>query len=171
MHKKFLVARFGEERSTLEAVRAVRSHGGRIYDVFAPYPIHGLDKAMAIRKSRLPWITLAGGTLGLLLALSLQFYAAILDWPMNVGGKPDNSTLAFVPITFELTVLLGGLATVAALFVRTFLASSFHDFIVEGTTEDSFALVLRPGSLPNESAQRILRENGAREVHESEVRR
>jgi len=113
--RRFLVACFQEEESLLTAVRAVRAMGLKVYDVFAPYPIHQLSGAMGIRKSRLPLATLLGALTGLVVAIGFQFYANVLDWSMNVGGKPDNSTLAFIPITFELTILFGGLITVAAL--------------------------------------------------------
>ena len=169
MAKKLLAGRFTEERSMLQAVRTARHGGFRIYDVFTPYPIHELDKAMGIRKSRLPWVTLAAGALGLVLAISLQFYAAILDWPMNVGGKPDNSTLAFVPITFEITVLLAGLTTVAALFVRACLTpSSRYASSIEPATEDSFVVVLRADS-SNDLARRVLKDAGATEIYEGGV--
>src|SRR5207245_1875006 len=119
MPKDFLVATFSDAETLMRAVQAVHAEGFRIYDIYAPYPIHEMDRAMDIRRSRLPWVTLLAGILGLTFAIGLQFYAAVLDWPLNVGGKPDNSTLAFIPISFEIPVLLGGLTTVAALFFRT----------------------------------------------------
>ena len=67
---------------------------------------------MGIRRSRLPFVTLLAGLGGLCFALAFQYYTAVFDWPLDVGGKPENSTLAFVPICFELTVLIGGLGTV-----------------------------------------------------------
>src|SRR5258708_3121466 len=91
--KTLLVATFSNAESLLAAVHEARECNLRIHDVYTPYPIHGLDEAMGIRRSRLPWVTLLGGLAGLTIALSLQFYANVLDWPLNVGGKPDNSTL------------------------------------------------------------------------------
>src|ERR1041385_300522 len=117
MRRQFLVATFHDPEAVLNAVRTVRREDFRIYDVYSPYPIHGLDGAMGIRKTRLPWIAFAGALSGLALGIALQFYTTVLDWPMNVGGKPDNSTLAFIPISFELTVLFSGLAAVAALLL------------------------------------------------------
>src|SRR5437660_967458 len=117
MRKSLLVALFTEEGSFVEAAKAVARENFRIHDAYGPYPVHHLESALAIHGSRLPWITLIAGVIGALSALAFQFYAAVLDWPMNIGGKPDNSTLAFIPITFELTVLLAGLATVAAFLV------------------------------------------------------
>jgi len=108
MPNDFLVATFSDAETLMRAVQAVRAEGFRIYDTYAPYPIHEMDRAMDIRRSRLPWVTLLAGILGLTFAIGFQFYAAVLDWPLNVGGKPDNSTLAFIPISFEIPVLLGG---------------------------------------------------------------
>jgi len=142
--ENFLVATFSSERNVLRAVPCLRSERFRVYDVYAPYPIHGLDEAMGIKRTRLPWVTLVVGLLGLTAALTLQFYAAVLDWPINVGGKPNNSTLAFIPICFELTVLLGGLATVFALLVRARLYPGKRErLIADGITNDVIALVLR----------------------------
>jgi Protein of unknown function (DUF3341) len=144
MPRSFLVATFSDPDDLMQAVYAVRKADFRIYDVYAPCPIHGLDQAMGIRRTRLPWITLVIGSSALLFAVLFQFYTTVLDWPLNVGGKPDNSTLAFIPITFELTVLLGGLATVAALLARAQLYPGKKEALVAGgVTNDTFALVLR----------------------------
>jgi Protein of unknown function (DUF3341) len=165
--REFLVATFTEERSLLQGVREIRARGFRIYDVYAPYPVHGLDAAMGLRRSRLPLITLAAGLMGLLSAAVLQFYTTVYDWPMNVGGKPNNSTLAFVPISFELTILFGGLATVAAFFLRCRLFPGARPLrFQEGTTDDTFALVLRrrePDFDATEAGQ-VLQSCGARNV-------
>jgi hypothetical protein len=169
MPKNFLVATFSNADRLIHAVRAVREENFRVYDVYAPYPIHNLDEAMGIRRSKLPWVTLLLGGTGLLSALLLQFYTNILDWPLNVGGKPANSTLAFIPITFELTVLIGGLATVAALFIRARLYPGKREcLIVEGVTNNTFALVLRrrDESFDTARAHRLLEQSGADQIEE-----
>src|SRR3954470_19929451 len=118
MRSGFLVATFSDATTLVRAVRPVRGERFRVYDVYAPYPIHGLDRAMGLRRTRLPFVTLVAGLTGLAFAILFQVYTTVLDWPLNVGGKPDNSALAFVPISFELTVLFGGLTTAAAFFLR-----------------------------------------------------
>lgn len=173
MPKVFLTGNFTDEHAVLKAVRALRSAKLKVHDVFAPYPIHGLDQAMGIKKSRLPFATLIGGTTALVLTLGFQFFAAVWDWPMNVGGKPDNSTLAFIPITFELTVLLGGLCTAAALFLRARLFPGARQrMALDGVTDDRFAVVLRMHSDAENvwAAQDILERAGAIEVFETEAR-
>jgi len=163
---EFLVATFGDERRLLNAVRAVRARGLRVHDVYGPYPVHGLDDALAIRRSRLPLATLVGGVLGLLAALSFQFYVAVFDWRLNVGGKPDNSTLAFVPIAFEMAMLGAGLATVAALLLRCGLFPTARVPVLEtSATDDLFALVLRWRHVAFDAqVERVLYEHGAQQV-------
>jgi hypothetical protein len=172
MPKSFLVATFSDADTLLHAVHAVTHDNFRIYDVYAPYPIHGLDAAMGVRRSRLPWVTFVVGCCALMLALTFQFYTTVLDWPLNVGGKPDNSTLAFVPICFELTVLLSGLATVAALFLRAQLYPGKKEMLfAEGITNDTFALVLRrrEPNFDTHRAWKLLEESGAERIREREA--
>ena len=110
---------------------------------------------------------------GLAIALGFQFYAAVFDWPLNVGGKPANSLLAFVPITFEITVLCAGLATAGAFLVRAVLPGGRAVQFAEGTTEDVFALVLRhrDATFDAVEARRLLIGSGARCVTLKEVSR
>ena len=167
----FLVATFRDPATLLRAVSSLRRERFRIYDVFAPYPVHGLDEAMGVRPTRLPLVTLLAGLTGLAVALGLQFYANVFDWPLNVGGKPSNSALAFVPISFELTVLFGGLATVFALFVRAKLYPAKKERLAaDGVTDDTFAVGLRrpDNYFDARRACEILEEFGARAIAERE---
>ena len=172
MAERFLVGSFGEPEGLLAAVSTLRDAGVAIHDVFAPYPVHGLDQAMGIRRSRLPWITLLAGLGGLCFALAFQYYTAVFDWPLDVGGKPENSTLAFVPICFELTVLIGGLGTVGAFLLRARLFPGKREQLpVLGVTNNVFALVTPAPHDGNhaELARRLMVESGAAEVEELEA--
>ncbi|MGA2890628.1 MAG: DUF3341 domain-containing protein [Terracidiphilus sp.] len=172
MRSQFVIATFSDPDSLLAAVRTIRDHSFPIYDVYTPYPVHHLDRAMGLRRTRLSWVTFFAGALGLTLAFSFLFYTTILDWPLNVGGKPDNSTLAFIPICFELTVLIGGLSTVAALLFRARLFPGKKERLpASSLTNDTFALVLRRRNDQFDSvlASRLLRNSGAREVREIEA--
>jgi ActD protein len=165
--REFMVALFRDERLLVDAVRAIRARGLRVYDVYSPFPVHGLDEAMAIRQSRLSVATLAGGCLGLIAAMALQFYTAVVDWPLNVGGKPDNSTLAFIPIAFELTILGAGLATVAALLARCRLWPAVAIRSADmAATDDLFVITLRcrQTAFDRGLAERLLFEHGAESV-------
>ena len=170
--REYVIGTFTDADRLMRAVRAVRAESLRIYDVFAPYPVHGLDQAMGIRRSKLPFVTLVVGLIGLTFALSFQFYTAVFDWPLNVGGKPDNSTLAFVPICFELTVLTSGIATFIALLVKAKLYPGKRERLAApGVTNNMFALVLRKpdASLGVRRAREILEKSGAKEVNEKEA--
>jgi hypothetical protein len=170
MARGFLVATFAEADTLMTAVAIVRAHGLKIYDVYAPYPVHGLDEAMGIRRSRLAYVTLAAAIAGMVAALSFQFYAAVFDWSLNVGGKPDNSTLAFVPITFEITILSAGLATAAAFFLRSGLFPGMAPKLAApGVTEDRFVLALRcrPNVFETSEARSLLFGSGAIDIRQT----
>jgi len=170
---EFLVAVFDDQRRLVGAVNAVRARGLRVHDVYAPYPVHRLDEAMGIRRSRLPLATLAGGVLGLVSALAFELYVSVYDWPLNVGGKPDNSMLAFIPVAFELTILSAGLATVAALLLRCRLFPTIRPRVVgRSVTDDQFALVLRwRHTAFDPQVERLLYEHGARDVSRKAIER
>jgi hypothetical protein len=167
------VGRFAHAADALAAVRRIRGQGFRVYDVHAPYPVHGLDEAMGLRRSRIPVVAAVAGLLGLLFALGLQFYCAVFDWPLNVGGKPRNSTLAFVPIAFELTVLAAGLAAAGAfLFTSRLFPGARPELFAQGSTEDVFTVVLRKRDATFDAgeARRLMLTSGAYDVKEVEVR-
>ena len=116
MSRRVLVAAFDEEHALLGAVRALRAAGRPVLDVFGPHPVHGLDEALGLRPSRLPFACLGFGLVGLAGGLLLQAWTSAVDWPLDVGGKPLLSWPAFVPVAFELTVLFAGLGSVATFF-------------------------------------------------------
>jgi len=110
---------FVHESDLLRATKAVRDADYRIIDAFTPFAVHGLDRAMGLRASRLTWVCFFCGLFGLVSLTWLIYWTSISDWPINVGGKPWNSWPAFVPVMFEGTVLFSGLGVVFALFVRS----------------------------------------------------
>lgn len=169
---EFVVATFADAAALLRAVRAARAQSYRIFDAYAPFPVHGLDEAMGVKRTRLPWVTLLAGGCALAFAALFQFYAAVWDWPLDVGGKPDNSSLAFIPVAFELTVLAGALTTVAALFLRARLyPGKVERPLAQGVTDDTFALALRKRDnfFDARRARELLLECGAREVEVKEA--
>jgi len=169
MPRSFVISTFSDAGQLVGAIHAVRRASFSIYDVYTPYPIHEVTHAMGLRRSRLPWITLVAGIGGLVTALLMQFYAAVWDWPLNVGGKPDNSTLAFIPITFELTVLAAGLTTVGALFLRARLFPGKRERLISSDiTNHKFALVLRKRDdlFDTQLAHAILERNGAESIQD-----
>lgn len=174
MFRRYLVGIFKNEGKLLAAVRCLRENKIAISDVYSPYAIHGIDEAMGVRRSRLAWVTLIAGFIGLVLAMYFQFWTSVVDWPVNVGGKPDNSTLAFLPVTFEITVLFGGLATVVAFLFRGKLFLGLKPkFFHEGISDDTFALVLehKDASFDEGEAKQIMLEFGAEQVESKVVQR
>lgn len=143
MSDRIFIAYFEDEQDIVEMSRAARETGYEIRDVYTPYAVHGLDKAMGIRPSRLPWICLAFALLGATAKLWFQIWTSAFDWPVNVGGKPLASIPAFVPVTFEITVLFAGLGTVAAFFLISRLWPGKRPVVkFDRATNDRFVLVL-----------------------------
>lgn len=105
-----VLAEFRNPRELTEAAEAVRRSGYRKFDTYAPFPIHGMEKAMGLKKSPLGWIVLAGGLAGGIGALALMIWVMGYEYPMNISGKPYINFPVYVPITFELTVLLAAFA-------------------------------------------------------------
>jgi hypothetical protein len=147
MSERVLVSVFKSEDDILEATRAARKEGLDIVDVFTPYAVHGMDRAMGLPPSRIPWVCFLLGLFGGLTIAIFQYWASAVDWPINVGGKPWHSWAAFTPVIFEVTVLCGGVGTVLFFIVWAGLRpggqSPMSDLRV---TDDRFALVLRPTS-------------------------
>jgi hypothetical protein len=143
MTRRLLVSVFEQDDDLLRATAAARNEGLEIVDAFGPYAVHGLDRAMGLRPSRLPWVCFLLGLSGAAAILLFQYWATIMSWPINVGGKPWNSLPAFVPAAFEVMVLCAGVGTFLAFIwlsgLRPGKRSAFSDLRV---TDDRFALVL-----------------------------
>jgi hypothetical protein len=107
-----VMGEFADVDSVVRAARRVRDAGFTRWDVHSPFPIHGIDAAMGIRPTVLPWLVLGGGAAGLTTGLLLQWYTNAVDYPFLVSGKPFFSLPAFVPVIFELAVLLAALTAV-----------------------------------------------------------
>lgn len=116
MSRRLMLGFFDSEDDILAATRAVRTAGFVVDDVYAPYAVHGLDKAIGLKPSKLPWVCFALGLAGAALKVWFEIWTSANDWPINVGGKPFNSLPAFVPVTFEVMVLFAGMSTVFAFF-------------------------------------------------------
>ncbi len=141
--RRFLLAVFTSEDEILAATTDARDRGLTIADVYTPYAVHGLDKAMDLRPSRLPWVCFALGLAGASFKVWFEFWTSASDWPINIGGKPWNSLPAFFPVTFEVMVLFAALSTVAAFLLgRGLLPGRRAKLASPGVTDDEFALVI-----------------------------
>ena len=105
-----LVAEFEHHEELLEATGTAHRAGYRRMDCFAPFPVEGLPEALGRKRSRMPAIFLTGGILGGAGAYFMEWYANVISYPLNIGGRPFHSWPSFIPITFELTVLGAALA-------------------------------------------------------------
>lgn len=121
-----LLAEFATADALLAAAHAVRTAGYRHAEAYSPFPVEGLPEALGFTRSRVPFFTLVGAVLGGIGGYFLQWYAAVVDFPVNVGGRPLNSWPMFVPITFEMAVLGGAFAAVVAMLVGSGLPRLRH---------------------------------------------
>lgn len=110
--KKFVVGCFQEEAQIFDAVKKVRKSGFKLFDVFTPFPVHGLDEAMGLRSTSLHTAGFIYALLGTLTALGGMSFITVISWPLNFDGKPHFPLPAFIPITFELTVLFSAVGMV-----------------------------------------------------------
>ena len=142
-------ASFAAPNLLLDAVKHLRQEGYRVIDAYTPFPVHGMDEAIGLKPSRLPRACLAFAVLGLLIALGGQIWTSAIDYPLIMGGKPLIALPAFIPVTFEFTVLLAGLGVVASLFVVSGMRPKFKvPNLHPGVNDDRFVLAaeIRPGS-------------------------
>jgi len=121
-----IMAEFGSAEQLLIATRAAYNVGYRKMDAYSPYAVDGLAETLGFTKTRLPLITLLGGILGGLIAYIMQWYSAVIDYPLNVGGRPLHSWPAFIPITFELTVLFAAIAGLIGMLWLNGLPKPYH---------------------------------------------
>ncbi len=115
-YKSGVAGIFVTEEEILTAARGCRDLGLKYFDAITPYPVHGMEEACGIKRSWIPYVTFVAALTGLTLGLLLTWWTSAVNWPINVGGKPFFSLPAFVPIMFELTILLAALGSVGALF-------------------------------------------------------
>ncbi|MGN8226099.1 DUF3341 domain-containing protein [Gracilimonas sp. BCB1] len=111
-----VIAEFRNPKELIDVAKTMSKSGFSKFDTFSPFPIHGMDKAMNLKKSKLGWIVIGHACIGFFGALAMMYYMAVVDYPMNISGKPFFNAPAWVPITFELTVLLSSFGAVFGMF-------------------------------------------------------
>jgi Protein of unknown function (DUF3341) len=165
--KKFVVGCFDDEAVLFPAIRKVRNSGYKIHDVYTPMPIHGLDKAIGLRDTSLHTAGFIYGVAGTTTALSGIGYVFTYDWPLNFGGKPNFSLPAWIPITFELTVLFAAVGMVLTFCYLCQMAPFVkkHHFHLRAT-DDLFVMVIECTAKNNETdIKNFLQAAGAREIN------
>lgn len=165
--KYCVVGYYFSPEDILKATEKARLRQFRNFDAFTPFPVHGIEAALGMKRSTLPYISFGAAVAGLSTAIGLQVWTHLYSWPINVGGKPLLSLPAYIPIFFELTVLLCGVTTVFAMFglycgLPNYKKPIFHPDI----TNDRFALAIEvDGAEQVETVKKFLQEIHASEVH------
>lgn len=168
--KSGIAAIFETEAQVLKAANAVRSKGFTKFDAITPYPVHGMEEAIGIKRSWIPYVAFVMGVIGLSSGWLLTWWTSAVNWPLNIGGKPFHSLPAFIPIMFELTILFAALSSVAALFYACGLPRVNPPIIHPDLTSHKFAIFI-PQDDRGYDAQQIenmFRDMGATEVKKAE---
>jgi hypothetical protein len=168
--KHFVVGVFDDEDILLSGIKKVRKSGVKIQEVYSPFPVHGIDDALGYKKSRLPIAAFLFGMTGTSLALTMQIGMLGFDWPMIIGGKNFASLPPFIPVTFELTVLLAALCMVGTFMIVSDMKPYKwpRQFDVRSTDDKhvmAIDLSANAGKSKEELSQ-ILKDSGASEVNE-----
>src|SRR5664280_239999 len=141
--RSYISIYFDDEVPLLEAIRILRDKKETIADVLSPFPVHGLDEALSIKRSRIPVGGFIFGALGAILAFGFQAWVFTVSYPLIIGGKPFFSVPTFIPITFEMTVLFAGLSMVAALLIKSKLKPDIRfQPVDERITDDRFVILV-----------------------------
>lgn len=141
-----LVAEFNTPDELVAAAHAVHAEGYTHIDAYSPYPIEEVCEAIGLHGNRLPLIVLLGGIAGGLFGFGLQYWTTVIDYPLNVGGKPFNSWPMFVPVTFECIILFGALSAVLGMIAMNGLPQPYHPIFntpnFERASSDGFFLCI-----------------------------
>jgi hypothetical protein len=125
-HVYGVVAEFESGHDLIHAVEKTREAGYRRIEAYTPFPVEGLSEALGLRRNNVPLITLIGGLAGGLGGFFFQYWVSAIAYPMNIGGRPYNSWPAFIPVTFELTVLGASLSAVFGMLALNRLPQPHH---------------------------------------------
>jgi len=164
------LGRFAGPRELLRACERIRDLGFTRWDAHSPFPVHGLDRAMGLRASRLPWIVLVLGLSGAAGAMLLQWWVHVRAYPLVISGKPLFSWPAFVPVTFEVGVLFGALGAAFGMFGLNRLPMHHHPLfqsaLFERASDDGFFVSIESWDpkFDPQATSRMLRDLGALDV-------
>lgn len=155
-----------DEHAVIQAAAKTRESGFTKFDAITPYPVHGMEEACGIQRSWIPYVTFVAGLTGLLAGLWLTWWTSAVNWPINVGGKPNFSLPAFIPILFELTILFAALCSVGALFYAVKIPRVDPPSIDPDLTSHKFAIFIPQNDTGYDEAkiERLFKEMGAAEV-------
>lgn len=121
-----LLAEFASAQDLLDAAHRTRAAGFTRTDAYSPFPIHGLAEAIGFRERLIPKLVFAGGLAGLVGGYGLQYWTQVIDYPMNIGSRPYHSWVSFIPVTFELTILVASFTAVISMIALNGLPQPYH---------------------------------------------
>jgi hypothetical protein len=152
-----LMAEFDSAQELVAAAHKTHAAGYKKIDAYSPFPIEGLAEAIGFHKNSVALVVLIGGLVGMISAYSLQYWVAVITYPTNVGGRPFHSWPSFIIVTFELTILFGGLSSVIGMLALNGLPMPYHPVFnvpeFAKASENKFFLVVF-SSDPNYDAAR-----------------
>ncbi|MCH6234975.1 DUF3341 domain-containing protein [Cognataquiflexum rubidum] len=167
--KNFILGVYEDEDVLLDAISKVRGNGVKIHEVYSPFPVHGIDDVLGYKRSKLPIAAFLFGLLGTILALTMQFYMMKIDWPMIIGGKDHAAVPDFVPVTFELTVLLAAFGMVGVFMIASNLKPWGQPRIFDiRITDDKHVMAIDlavNSSMAESQLTDVLKNSGASEVN------
>lgn len=141
-----LMAEFESAQSLVDAAHKTHAAGFQKIDAYSPFPIEGLAEAIGFTKNRVPLVVLIGGLIGGLSGYLMQYWISAISYPINVGGKPYHSWPAFIVVTFEMTILFGGLSAVFGMLALNGLPMPYHPVFnvprFAFATKDRFFLII-----------------------------
>ncbi len=168
--RAWVLGEFGADAALLEAARALRAgREGVTLDLHSPYPLHGAEEALGLRRSTVPLVALSAGVVGAVTGYVLQWWTVGVNWPLNVGNRPPHSPPAFIPVTFELAVLFSALSIFLGLIFGYFRFPRVHHPVFEveafrSATIDGLWLSAEVDGAEAEAVASELRALGARQV-------
>jgi hypothetical protein len=124
--RRFVIAEFASPQALLDGTTRMRQGGYKSLDTHTPFPIHGLEDALGLKRPKIPAIVLGGAIIGACIAYSMIYFMNVIDWPLNIGNRPPHGPPANIPITFELAVLLGGGSAFMGFFALAKLPQPYH---------------------------------------------
>jgi hypothetical protein len=165
----YVLGEFAEEAALLDAVRTLRGKGVTGLDLHSPYPLHGAEEALGLKRSTVPLVALVAGVTGAVSGYVLQWWTVGVDWPLNVGNRPPHSPPAFIPVTFELGVLFASLSIFLGLLFAYFKFPRVHHPVFEveefrSASIDRLWLSAAVGRTEADGVAADLRRLGARSV-------
>lgn len=142
-NKNYISVYFDDEIPLLKAVGMLLDKKEIIIDVMTPFPVHGLDKALSMKRSRIPLVGFIFGALGAILGFGFQAWVFTVSYPLIIGGKPFFAVPSFIPVTFECTVLFAAIAMVATMFIKSKLKPDRRFAALdESITDDKFVILI-----------------------------